>query len=333
MASTYPTTLDSLSTTKADATATITDHAAHHDDMADAINKIEAELGTLPKGNFATVKAAIVAAMPVGAVVDYAGATVPAGWLKSFGQSLDRTTYALLYAALVANKSTFTVTLASPGVFTNTAHGLVVGDPVFFTTTGALYTGLTANTIYYVMTVPTTDTFTVGTTRSVAAATGVATVTTAVNTSGTQGGTHTLFHAPHGIASSTTFNAPDYRGNQSVGLDNMGGTDATNLGSSNVLGTKWGEDTHTLSAAESGLPAHTHTFSDTYAFHCSTGSAFGSNNGIAAGPGQTSSDGTAGIVVGSGTVGAVTGGAQAAANAHNNVQPVIQVNKIIFAGV
>ena len=43
---------------------------------------------------------------------------------------------------------TFTVTLASPGVFTLTGHGLNTGDDIYLTTTSALPTGLTANTIY-----------------------------------------------------------------------------------------------------------------------------------------------------------------------------------------
>lgn len=55
MASTYPTTLDSLATNKTDATVSSTDHPQHHDDLADAVNKIEAELGVLPKGSFADV--------------------------------------------------------------------------------------------------------------------------------------------------------------------------------------------------------------------------------------------------------------------------------------
>jgi hypothetical protein len=64
MASSYPSGLDSLSTTKADATATLTDHKNHHNDLADAVNKIEAELGTLPKGSYATVKARLEALDP-----------------------------------------------------------------------------------------------------------------------------------------------------------------------------------------------------------------------------------------------------------------------------
>jgi hypothetical protein len=55
MASSYPLSLDALATNKTDATPGVGDHAQHHDDMADAINKIEAELGTNPSGGYATV--------------------------------------------------------------------------------------------------------------------------------------------------------------------------------------------------------------------------------------------------------------------------------------
>lgn len=61
MASTYPGTLDSFATNKANATATTTDHPAHHNDLADAVNKIEAELGADPAGASATVVARLAA--------------------------------------------------------------------------------------------------------------------------------------------------------------------------------------------------------------------------------------------------------------------------------
>lgn len=77
--------------------------------------------------------------------------------------------------------NTFTVTIASPAVFTKTAHGLAVDQPWSPETTGALPTGLSADTQYYIKTVPTADTFTV------AASVGGA----AINTSGSQSGTHT----------------------------------------------------------------------------------------------------------------------------------------------
>lgn len=80
----------------------------------------------------------------------------------------------------VSKVGTFTVTLASPGVFTKSAHGYAINDPLVFSTTGALPTGLTAGTVYYVLTVPTADTFTVSTSAG----------GSAVNTSGSQSGTH-----------------------------------------------------------------------------------------------------------------------------------------------
>lgn len=55
MASSYPTALDTLATNKADATTSSTDHPNHHNDLADAVNKIETELGINPKGNASDV--------------------------------------------------------------------------------------------------------------------------------------------------------------------------------------------------------------------------------------------------------------------------------------
>lgn len=74
-----------------------------------------------------------------------------------------------------------TVTIASPAVFTKAAHGLVVGDVVRFTTSGALPTGLDPANTYFVATA-TANTFTISETVG----------GPAVATSGTQSGTHTL---------------------------------------------------------------------------------------------------------------------------------------------
>lgn len=79
---------------------------------------------------------------------------------------------------------TFTVTIASPAVFTKNSHGFNFGDTVVFTTTGALPTGLTAGTRYYVRD-EATNTFQVATSKG----------GTAVNTSGSQSGTHTVTEA------------------------------------------------------------------------------------------------------------------------------------------
>lgn len=78
---------------------------------------------------------------------------------------------------------TFTVTVASPAVFTLNSHGLTLNDSVRFTTTGALPTGLAINTTYYIIAAGlTTNTFEVSITLGGAA----------VNTTGTQSGVHTL---------------------------------------------------------------------------------------------------------------------------------------------
>jgi hypothetical protein len=79
------------------------------------------------------------------------------------------------------NLGTVTMTIASPCVVSLTAHGLSNDDPVVFSTTGALPTGLTAGTVYYVVNAA-TDTFEVSATVSGAA----------INTSGSQSGTHTV---------------------------------------------------------------------------------------------------------------------------------------------
>jgi len=82
--------------------------------------------------------------------------------------------------------STFTVTIAAPGVISLASHGYIAGDLVAFTTTGALPTGLVANTIYFVT--PTSlasGTFTVSATLGGAA----------ITTTGSQSGVHTCHSA------------------------------------------------------------------------------------------------------------------------------------------
>jgi hypothetical protein len=74
-----------------------------------------------------------------------------------------------------------TITIASPAVVTRSAHGLANGSLVFFTTTGALPTGLLPNVNYFVIN-SATNTFNVSLTQG----------GTAINTSGTQSGTHSV---------------------------------------------------------------------------------------------------------------------------------------------
>lgn len=104
------------------------------------------------------------------------------------------------------------------------------------------------------------------------------------------------------------FNVPDLKGRVVVGLDNG----ASRTPSIAALGSTDGSATHLLTAAESGLPEHTHNLTG---FALIAGSNFnaGGNNDRGA------------SLAGAG----VTGGAQVAAQAHNNVQPSIGLNFII----
>jgi microcystin-dependent protein len=148
--------------------------------------------------------------MPTGALTQFAGATAPSGFLLCEGQSVSTTTYADLFGVIgytyggsgasflvpnLQNKvpvgqapaislGVATVSIASPAVITDAAHGLSDGQLVFLTTTGALPTGIVASTRYYVRNA-TVNTFNISATQTGAV----------VNTSGTQSGTHTLFSA------------------------------------------------------------------------------------------------------------------------------------------
>lgn len=143
-----------------------------------------------------------------GAILPYAGRTAPTGYLLADGSAVSRTTYASLFAVLCPSQ-TFTVTIASPGVFTSTAHGFVAGDIVRLTTTGALPTGLATGTDYYVLSAGlTADNFRLA----------LSPTASAINTSGSQSGTHTVWLANWGFGDgSTTFNVPDLRGLTTVG--------------------------------------------------------------------------------------------------------------------
>lgn len=93
--------------------------------------------------------------------------------------------------------ATATITIASPGVVTITGHGLTTGKKIYFTTTGALPTGLTASTTYYVIFVD-ANTFRLATSAANALA------GTAINTSGSQSGVHTAFYGGISLNSTLT---------------------------------------------------------------------------------------------------------------------------------
>jgi hypothetical protein len=96
--------------------------------------------------------------------------------------------------------ATVTMTIATPGVITWAVHPFEAGDAVKFTTTGALPTGLTAGTTYYVSTVGLgLNSFSVAASRANALA-GASTIAT----SGSQSGVPTGWDATRPIGNFST---------------------------------------------------------------------------------------------------------------------------------
>lgn len=167
--------------------------------------------------------------------------TAPTDWHLCDGTSLLRATYPDLSSLLNPSIGVATMTIATPCVVSFTSHGLSIGDKVFFTTTGALPTGVSANTTYWVISAG----FGANSFRIAATQGG-----TAINTSGSQSGVHTLWRTYFGIADSTHFNVPNFKGRVLPGRDSSQTEFA-------AIGMTGGEKTHTMVTAD--LVAHTHT--------------------------------------------------------------------------
>jgi len=128
-----------------------------------------------------------------GFIGNTAGVNPPAGMVGEYLSSLTN-----------GAANTVTITIAAPGVVTETAHGRTAGSVVTFATTGALPTGLTAGTPYYVSaTGLTANTYQVSATPNGASITtsgtqsGVQTATGSVNlTTGTRANACAIFLGP-----------------------------------------------------------------------------------------------------------------------------------------
>lgn len=191
--------------------------------------KVAVAAGVIPAGSLvqclydgtAMVMAISGDALPVGTIFDFAGNAAPTGSLIADGAAISRTAYASLFAVLVTapgfTAQTFTVTIATPAVFTRSSHGLGDGARLRLSTTGALPTGLSTSADYFVEVID-ANTFyllnaAVGGSR--------------INTSGTQSGTHSYTQSLHGLGDGvTTFNIPDLRGEFRRGADLGRGVDA-----------------------------------------------------------------------------------------------------------
>lgn len=168
---------------------------------------------------FVTTAVSGSSGIPVGALVLVTGTTAPTGTVKGNGAALSRTTYADLYDYYVVQpgftSQTFTVTIASPGVVTKTAHGFTSNERLRLSTTGALPTGLNTTADYFVEVINANTFYLLSTPSG-----------TRINTSGSQSGTHSFTQSLWGLGDgSTTFNVPDYRGEFMRGWDDGRGVD------------------------------------------------------------------------------------------------------------
>lgn len=109
----------------------------------------------------------------------WAGGT--AGVLSTAGCTKDMLAYSVDYYTV----GVFTVTIATPGVFTMMAHGLISGQKCRLFTSGALPTGLNTTTTYFIRAIDANTFWLCTTLANVAAGTYIA-------TSGSQSGTHTI---------------------------------------------------------------------------------------------------------------------------------------------
>lgn len=255
------------------------------DNLADVLEVTLNDDGT-PK------PAGIHYAMPAGAVIPYAGAAAPTGFLMCDGSSQVRATYPDLFTAIgtvfgavdgshftlpdmrgrVAagvGSNTWTFTFASTDVNTGTeavavtaSSELITGRKIQLTTTGTLPTGLSLATDYYLIVVDTTHV-------QFASSLALAIAGTAINLTGAGSGTST----------------------------------GTLTGTARTLGEHGGEQTHSLVTAE--IPAHTHSQN-------STVSTAGGSGGLV-------------NTVSGSTVTGSTGGS----TSHNIMQPYLGLNHII----
>ena len=158
----------------------------------------------------------LASVIPIGTISAYGGGTSPAGWLLCNGTAYSRSTYSALFNILTESKGTCTISIEASAIVTLSNHQFITGRCIELTTTGALPTGLSINTNYYVIYID-SSTFYLATSFENALA------GTKIGTSGTQSGTHTLRHCPFGISGASDFKVPDGIGASLAGTGTSSG--------------------------------------------------------------------------------------------------------------
>lgn len=245
----------------------------------------------------------------IGEIKSYAGISLPTGFLWCDGSAISAVTYNTLlgviggafgfnvtgtnFISAVSGSSTLTAASSSP----------TLGSWILLSGAGTIFNftmppGLNNRNFVplYVLTRPTSTTFTVSLTES-----GPALVASATGSGG---------------VSAYEFILPDLRGRVPVGRDNMGGSAADRLESlasdGELLGETGGADTHTLDTTE--IPAHTHTVNNA------------SHLGFVGSGGAATVSGGSTFANSSTSLNSAGGG-----GAHNNLAPLQIVNYIVRA--
>lgn len=126
---------------------------------------------------------------------------------------------------------------------------------------------------------------------------------------------------------STTFNLPDLRGRAAIGSGTGTASDAT----AHSLGSSGGAETHTLTSAQSGVPTHMHTISDTSYIVTTNATSGIERTTVASGSNATNILKSSGGSLLRSDPKTNNNTAANASSAHNNMQPFATVNKIIKA--
>lgn len=145
-------------------------------------------------------------------------------WLNAGVPTLTRSAKWLLTA-------TVTMTIATPGVVTHTGHGLWDGSTVRFTTTGALPTGVTASTDYFITKVD-DNSYKLSTTLANQVA------GTYVATSGSQSGVHTVNN--YTSARGTGVGTPELAVVNGIRVNAVAITNGPGIGQGTYLGSAYG---------------------------------------------------------------------------------------------
>ena len=142
----------------------------------------------------------------IGSIIISVRQNAPNGYLLCDGSnSVSRLIYSNLFNAIVPNKGLVLIASGSPCVLTLNGHGFLTGESIFLTTNGTLPTGLTTDTLYWIIVID-NNSFRLANSYANAIS------NSAINTSGTQTGVHNLFFCPYGLGNNTgNFKLPDFK--------------------------------------------------------------------------------------------------------------------------